>query len=348
MKHILVLTECSARVASARARIYSFIPLLERDGWLTRTMPVHRDLGNGGSLRERLARRLLPIAVAGVVSSYDVLLVHRFFPSNPAVTHWLRRRAKRLVFDLDESYHVDHLGRPVSGKILQHLNLMIELGDRTIVSNRHLAEYARQCTDRVSVIPTTVEPARYPIKRHCQREPIVIGWIGSGGAQEYLARLETVFDRLYARYGERVVLEIVTSRTYRPVLRTRLPIRHVEWSLDRETDFFRDFDIGIMPLTDNERSRGKAAYKALQYMASSLPVVASPVGMNREVIEPGVNGYLPDTDDEWLESLCALIDDEQRREAMGVNGRRLADQFALERWYPRFREAVTGQQTAAT
>jgi len=347
MKHLLVLSERSSRAASARTRVYRFLPLLQRDGWASRVLVVWPELHHGRSARDILAGRLTPIRTALLAPRYDAVLVHRYFPRQPWVTRLLRRRARRLVFDCDESYHVDERGNPVPVRAVHCLDLLTRLADLTVVSNAFLAERSRKVTERVTVIPTTVDIGRYPLRCHGPHDPIVIGWIGSGGAEEYLRALEGAFDRLHARYRGRVRLQVVTSLAYRPRLRTALPVQHVEWALARETDYFAEFDIGIMPLTDNERSRGKAAYKALEYMAAGVPVVASPVGVNPDVIADGVNGFLAAGEDEWVDRLSILVDDPEIRGRFGGRGRALVERsFDSCAWYPRFKEAVTAEPAA--
>ena len=98
------------------------------------------------------------------------------------------------------------------------------------------------------------------------------------------------------------------------------------WKLDSELEELRTIDIGIMPLTDDEWSRGKCAYKALLFMSLGIPVVASPVGMNREVIKDGINGFLANSDDKWFEKLSWLIDDKQLQFRIGMAGRKTVEE----------------------
>jgi glycosyltransferase involved in cell wall biosynthesis len=98
-------------------------------------------------------------------------------------------------------------------------------------------------------------------------------------------------------------------------------VENVSWSLATETKDILSFDVGIMPLRDDAWSRGKCAFKALQMMALGIPVVASPVGANREVIQDGVNGFLADGAEEWAARLSSLAESPKLREEIGQRGR---------------------------
>ncbi len=108
------------------------------------------------------------------------------------------------------------------------------------------------------------------------------------------------------------------------------------WSEDTEVARRQDMDIGIMPLTDTPWARGKCGYKLIQYMACGLPVIASPVGVNAEIVEHGVNGFLATTEAEWREALVTLLRDPELRRKMGAEGRRKVEaQYSLQVWGPR-------------
>jgi hypothetical protein len=108
------------------------------------------------------------------------------------------------------------------------------------------------------------------------------------------------------------------------------------WSEDSEVAMIQSMDIGIMPLTDSPWARGKCGYKLIQYMACGLPVVASPVGVNADIVEHGVNGFLATTEDEWRQALTTLLRDPDLRRRMGAAGRRKVEtDYSLQVWGPR-------------
>ena len=150
----------------------------------------------------------------------------------------------------------------------------------------------------------------------------MLGWIGSPTTAEYLDPLAGVFRRVAERHP--FILRI--SGAGAPVVMPGVTVENERWSLEREIDLFRTCDIGVYPLKDDEWSRGKCGFKAIEFMACGVPVVASAVGVNREIIEDGVNGFLASTDEEWAGKLQRLISDPGLRRRLALAGRRTIEE----------------------
>jgi glycosyltransferase involved in cell wall biosynthesis len=247
----------------------------------------------------------------------------------------LRRLARRIAFDFDDALYAprsrplpEHLA--LARKLAPKLDTMLEAADLAVVGNLVLADYARLHCPRVVVIPTAFDASRAPMKQHRQAAPAVIGWIGSEGTLTYLDMLVPVLARLARERPEKVILRVICNVPFRaPKLEGMLDNR--EWSIDRETQDVLSFDIGVMPLFDDEWSRGKCGFKALQMMAHALPVVASPVGANCEIVEDGVNGFLADGEEAWVSRLGELLDSPALRQTIGERGRAtVAERYSVE------------------
>ena len=338
---ILILSKYSKNIASARARIYSYKEFLRSDGYRLVIIPIENNFTESSKYVDKTKRILLPIIAAVMVPFFDIFIVHRFIPNNLTLMKLFIKLSRKFIFDYDESLHVDVWGKALTDDALSYLNKMISSCDITIVSNSYLRDYSSAFNKNVEILPTAIDVKKYPVKEHSQDYPIVIGWIGSGGAQQYLELLTDVFSKLYNKYKSKVYLEVVTSPAYRIKLETSLLVKHIDWRLKYQYQYFLNFDIGIMPIPDNARSRGKASYKALEYMASGIPVVASPVGMNNEVILNGDNGFLPKSNNDWYEVLCLLIEDHALREQIGTRGRGIVvERFSLEKCYETFKTVI--------
>lgn len=147
---------------------------------------------------------------------------------------------------------------------------------------------------------------------------MIIGWIGTYTTNQYLLTLKNVFSKLIDKYAQSIEIRLIGCKCGFFAISG---IFYRSWSLSNEVEDLQDLDIGIMPVWDDDWTRGKCAFKIIQYMATGAAVVASPVGMNREIIIDGENGFLATGEDDWFRKLCLLIDNPEKRRAFAINGR---------------------------
>ena len=192
--------------------------------------------------------------------------------------------------------------------------------DKIIAGNDFLKQQASRFNKNGTVIPTSIdlEKFRFKLPKRETKYPIAIGWMGSPGGFLYLNILWGVFKMLALKYD--ILIKIVGATGKEKEI-PGLELEYEEWSLEKEVEQLHAFDIGIMPLTDDERSRGKCGLKLLQYMAAGIPAVASSVGVNKKIISDGINGYLAMGKDEWVKKLEKLILNPELREKFAKNGR---------------------------
>jgi glycosyltransferase involved in cell wall biosynthesis len=196
---------------------------------------------------------------------------------------------------------------------------------------------------RVWILPTVVDLDRYPenpqIGHHV---PFTVGWIGSFSTTPYLKQVEEPLRTLCAG-GDATFVAIGAKRPDLDVA----PMEFRAWSEETEIQDGLGFDVGIMPVPDTPWARGKCGYKLIQYMACGLPVVASPVGVNCDIVETGRNGFLAETPQEWGKALATLRSDERAARQMGQQGRRKVEEkyclaVTAPRLLDRMRETVAG------
>jgi glycosyltransferase involved in cell wall biosynthesis len=215
---------------------------------------------------------------------------------------------------------------------------MVKSCDLVIAGNDYLKEKAMKYNERITVVPTPIDTGRYSKKLYGKKARVTLGWIGSHGTLFYLEKMKPVLDSLGKRF-DHIELKIVCDHFFDC---SNLPVIKKLWNYDEEIADLKSFDIGLMPLTDDPWSRGKCGFKLLQYLAVGVPVVCSPVGVNKQIVKDGKNGYLAKTESDWMEKLSLLIgSDEGLREDMGMNGRKVVDtEYSLEVNSPKLLEAL--------
>jgi glycosyltransferase involved in cell wall biosynthesis len=201
--------------------------------------------------------------------------------------------------------------------------------DAVIVGNSYLAEYFGKYCKEVYVIPTAIDLDRYtlsPESAHESSEKFVIGWTGSSSNFKYLDTIEPVLSRFIEAH-DGVELILIADRPWEHRLLPPEKIRFVQWSVEEEVRVLHSMSVGLMPLADDIWTRGKCAFKMLQYMAVGLPVIVSPVGMNRDVLEKGNIGLAAGSPDEWYEALESLYKEKSLGVKLGLEGRKVVEQF---------------------
>ncbi|MDD5120694.1 MAG: glycosyltransferase family 4 protein [Candidatus Omnitrophica bacterium] len=200
--------------------------------------------------------------------------------------------------------------------------------DLVVAGNLYLSSYAKKVNQNVSILPTVIDIERYPVKNYefIGNKEFTIGWIGSQSTAVYLKPVLKILDRFCSEYKATVVL--IGSGDIPGIGRN---FRIHEWSENTEIEMLLGLDVGIMPLPDTFWARGKCGFKLIQYMACGLPVIASPVGVNSEIVENHINGFLAETDQQWYDSLIALYKNINLRKRMGEAGRsKVSSKYSLQ------------------
>lgn len=259
----------------------------------------------------------------GIIASHraDATWIERNFV--PGLDMLVGMVARPRILDVDDAIWLDHpLGEAAYGRFAARM-------DAVIAGNSYLANWlSRHCTN-VSIVPTAIDCTRFrpPTEREEPSAPpgrtLTVGWTGTSGNFRFLNLIEGALARFIEETPEARLRVVADRRPDLPAIPER-QLEFVKWTPDNEAAEVAGFDIGLMPLTDDPWSRGKCSYKMLQYMASGVAVVVSPVGMNAEVLALGVCGLAATTVDEWLDALRGLRDDSAIRAAMGQVGRHIA------------------------
>jgi len=337
---LLYFTKTSEEGPSSRYRVYQYLPYLKSTGIEVCVRPLfgamYIKLHNlpwpaaiifkAVYTPVRFMKRCMDLVSMGHV---DVLVIEgQLFPYLPPIFERILVWAKqKIVIELDDAIYLTTF----HGRKMPRL---MSTCAGVIVGNDTIAEYARAYTKNVYVIPTVVDTKRFhpsASSRPGEERILRIGWIGLPYNFAYLQlireALRRVQDVLQMRF------RVISSHS------PDLPGVNVEfrrWSLDTEVENLQDCQLGVMPLSDDRWARGKCGLKLLQYMAMGIPAIASPVGVNKEIIKHGKNGFWATSEEEWFARLMQLCQDTSLRAGMGQAARQtILEKYSLDTWAPR-------------
>lgn len=343
--NILLLSRYTRMGASSRLRTMQYLPALAREGFNVQVAPFFDD----AYLHALYAGQRAQGSKIGYVSQRIRQMRRRPKPdliwleyeALPWVPWLIERtvlpRGVLIVSDYDDAvfhrYDKHRLGavRTILGRKIE----LVMAGSALVMAgNPYLSDHARQSgAPRVETVPTVVDLDAYQVRLNTAVENSPrVGWIGTPQTWQAFANpIHNILDPLLAKQGAQFIavgagMQADTNGT----------LEVLPWTEESEGTLIRSMDIGVMPLPDTPWTRGKCGYKLIQYMACGLPVVASPVGVNREIVEHGVNGFLAETDAEWRSAIETLLADAELRRRMGAAGRKkVEDHYSLQVWGPR-------------
>lgn len=279
-----------------------------------------------------MMRRILFLLSA---KNYDFIFIFReSAPIGPPIFEFILGKIlkKKLIYDFDDAIWLPNTTN--ENQIVRFIKWHSKVSSictwsyKISCGNQYLADYAAQFSDSVFVIPTVVDTKNYhnQIKNHQKKRITTIGWTGTHSTLKYLDEIVPVLQQL----EKEVDFEFLVIADRNP----NLPLnnfRFRKWSEETEVNDLLKIDIGIMPLKDTVWERGKCGFKAIQYMALGIPAIVSRVGVNSQIIDNGINGYLCATPEEWIDSFRILINQPYIREQMGKAAiKKIVDNYSVE------------------
>ncbi len=312
--------------ASSRYRTYQYLEYLSTEGIGADVFHLFGDeylqrlySGRRISFHYLLKRLALRIRDILKVKHYDVIVIEKeLIPYLPAVFERLLKRINpRIIVDYDDAIFANYAHKPfLKGKIAAVMGLSAAVN----VGNRYLLEYAQAFNQNVNLLPTAIDFRKYPRKETYELTPdrVTIGWIGTPITSRFLFLIQGALARLSLRFP--IVLRCVGASP--DFSMEGVVVENVRWDESTEAAEILSFDVGIMPLPNDSFTKGKCGLKLIQYMACGIPSVASPIGVNRDLIFNGENGLIAYHEEAWVREIEALILDSKLRKKLGQRGRR--------------------------
>lgn len=273
---------------------------------------------------------------------YDMVFLFReaYFFGNIKLEKAIRKRVANIIYDFDDAIWIPNVSEANKRfswlKDYDKTAKIIALSDMIFVGNSYLKEYAEKHNNNVKIIPTTIDTEEYKPYKRTNNSKVCIGWSGSITTIQHFNYAVKILKQIKQKYAEKVEIKLIGDKNY---VNKDLNVEALAWVKQTEIEDLCSFDIGIMPLPDDKWAKGKCGLKGLQYMALEIPTIMSPVGVNTEIIQDGENGFLADSDDEWIDKISRLIESEELRKKLGIAGRKtVIEKYSVEVWKDKYLE----------
>jgi len=258
----------------------------------------------------------------------NLLIEYELFPFLPYWVEKIFLKRRKYILNFDDNVWEKYRGKIfLSGKY----DVLVRNAAGIIIANDFLYEKVSKLNDNVIKIPTVVDLDLYRIKTN-KFDKFTLVWIGTPVTYMYLEKYSDTLRQLAKKYNFELLVIARKSLEKRRI--EGVNMRFENWSQESEIELLLKSHVGIMPLTNDEFSKGKSAFKLIQYSAAGLPVIASPVGENINVVDDGKTGFLADSPDEWLQALSKLIDDKKLYSRMAKNSRKASENYSIQKYFP--------------
>jgi glycosyltransferase involved in cell wall biosynthesis len=349
-KLLCIVQHRYGRSPGQRFRIEQFLSHLKTNGWEVTYSYIISEKDDGifyapghyfGKFRIMIKAFFHRLKDVKKAKTSDVVFIYRE-AHMLGTTYFEKQLAKQktpVVFDFDDSIWIKDTS--FGNKNLAWIKNpgktqnICRYADYVIVGNQYLANYAKQFNPHVHIFPTVINTDYHkPKPITCEKQKICIGWTGTQPTLKHFETIVPVLEKLYKSYSDKICFRLIVNFPYHC---DAIPLEVIQWNKTTEIKELLEFDIGIMPLPDNQWTCGKCGFKGLQYMALEIPTIMFPVGVNTEIIQDGKNGYLADNDEQWFKKLSALIESPELRHKLGKAGRQtVIEKYSKHTWQDRY------------
>lgn len=302
------------KLPSARYRIRQYIPILAQRGLIVNEhFPFFYDSCGLPSVFKAISR------FSGVLKSRKTDLTWLSRELVQGYETFERFIKRPCVMDVDDAIWLD---KPFGKFAIPRISRRM---DAIVAGNSYLAEWFSKYCKNVYIIPTTLDTKRYTPKSDYS-EKFTIGWTGMACCYKYVEAIENPLSRFMHKHKE-VEMLFVSERPYKSSILPTDRIRFYRWNEQIETNALKEMSVGVVSLPDDEWTRGKCSLKMLGYLSAGLPVVASPVGVNNDIMAKGEVGFAAKTEEEWFDALETIYNDYSLRIKLGKNGPKIVEQY---------------------
>lgn len=342
MTNITFFTKYPTQGATSRYRSFAFAARLAESNYnieLQSFMPIGyltRLFANQSKQKTQILLSYLERCFALLRSSQNIIIERELFPYIPySIEKWFLN-GKKYILDYDDNVWEDYRGKKT---VEDKYDDLVKNAAGVIVGNDYLEEYVRKLNPNVIKIPTVINLDLYqstlPIKKF---DRFSLVWIGSPITYRYIEAFASTFQELAKTLDFDLI--IIASKTLADKTIPGVSMKFYDWSSETEVVLLKQSHVGIMPLSNDPFSQGKSGFKLIQYQAAGLPSVASPVGENCTIIQEGINGFLPETQNEWVNAIIQLHNNSDLYSAYAENSHKKGYDFSIQKYFPIYKNFI--------
>lgn len=342
MTHLSIFTKYPTQGATSRYRSFAFAWRLSEMNYnieIQSFMDTSYLANMFSKKRKNKVRILLSYCerLFAVLRSSDNLIIEReLFPYLPYMFEKWFLQGKKYILDYDDNVWEDHRGKRLLEGKYDHL---VKNARGIIVGNQYLEEYIKRHNSNVIKIPTVINLDHYAADTSIKKfTRFSLVWIGSSVTYRYIEAFASTFQELAKSLDFDLI--IIASKTLKDRVIPDVSMKFHDWSSETETTLLKQSHVGIMPLVNDSFSQGKSGFKLIQYQAAGLPLVASPIGENNVIVEEGLNGFLPQTQDEWINVITELHSNPIVYSACSEYSLKNAHHFSIQKYFPIYRNFI--------
>ena len=307
---ILILTNNPER-ASFRQRFGVYIDILDQHG-------IHCQVA-------RLSKGRTRRGVLKSASEYDGVILHKK-GLNLFDARRLRKHARKIIYNYDDAVMLSPSNpERYSRSHNVPFRRSVSIADMVLCGSQYLADFAKDLNNNIQILPIGLDSSSYQVLADKPQDKTRLVWIGSAGTMHYLESIRDPLEEI-GRRTENVILRVICEKF--PAYK-HLEVEERVWSAETRGMDLATSDIGLAPLVDEPFARGKCSFKVLEYSASGLPVIASPVGTNSVHVQNDISGYLVTESGQWVDKCIQLIENPDLRQSMGRKGRTVAEKHDI-------------------
>jgi glycosyltransferase involved in cell wall biosynthesis len=320
--------------ASSRYRYFMYLDQLYMAGWQVKLYPLlgddylHQLYSTGKKSSFKLFIGIFRRIITVLRASDNLIIEYELLPFLPYWLEALLLRHKKYILNFDDNVWEKYANKPW---LKNKFDRLAEHASGIIIANDFLLRKIGSLNNNILKVPTVVDLDLYKVSKP-KFSKFTVVWIGTPVTYCYLQAFAKVLQAMVSRVDFELL--VIASKSLENKKISGVQMRFVDWSQETEVDLLTRSHVGIMPLPDDEFSKGKSAFKLIQYLAAGLPVIASPIGENCNIVNDGINGFLVNSQSEWTEALITLCNDHVCYNQMATAAKKSSKQYSIQKYSP--------------